>query len=128
MRSSNTHSLYPLCRRYGLLGPNGCGKSTLLDALANREVPIPDHIDLYYLNREAPASDMTALEMVMSVDAERIRLEKEAESLSDQDMTPEIEQRLSDVYERCVVNCMQDGNTVGILLSKRLISCSTCCL
>lgn len=83
----------------------------MLDALANREVPIPEHIDLYYLNREAPASDMTALEMVMSVDQERIRLEQEAESLSEQDMTPEIEQRLSDVYERCVAYNSQDGSS-----------------
>lgn len=48
-------------RRYGLLGPNGCGKSTLLKALAAREVPIPEHIDMYLLDREIAASDMTAL-------------------------------------------------------------------
>lgn len=82
------------------MGPNGCGKSTLLDALASRELPIPEHIDLYYLNREATASDMTALEMVMSVDDERIRLEKEAELLSEQEMTGDVEQQLSDIYER----------------------------
>lgn len=34
-------------RRYGLLGQNGCGKSNFLKALANREVPIPDHLDIY---------------------------------------------------------------------------------
>ncbi|GMH36634.1 hypothetical protein BSKO_04507 [Bryopsis sp. KO-2023] len=87
-------------RRYGLLGSNGCGKSTLLEALASRELPIPEHIDLYYLSREAEASDMSALEMVMSVDEERIRLEKESERLADDDMTPEVEQRLTDIYEK----------------------------
>lgn len=50
-------------RRYGLVGPNGSGKSTLLKALGNREVPIPEHIDIYFLDREIPASDMTALEV-----------------------------------------------------------------
>jgi ATP-binding cassette subfamily F protein 2 len=58
------------------------GKSTLLAALGNREVPIPDHIDIYYLSREMPASDKTALQCVLEVDQERIRLEKLAEELS----------------------------------------------
>ena len=46
------------------MGPNGSGKSTLLKALGNREVPIPEHIDIYFLDREIPASDMTALEVL----------------------------------------------------------------
>jgi ATP-binding cassette subfamily F protein 2 len=33
-------------RRYGLIGANGSGKSTFLKALADREVPIPEHIDV----------------------------------------------------------------------------------
>jgi ATP-binding cassette subfamily F protein 2 len=88
------------CRRYGLLGLNGCGKSTMLKALAGRDVPIPDHIDMFLLDREMPASDMTALEAVMSVDKEKLKLEKEAEYLSGLDMTEDVEMRLSDVYER----------------------------
>lgn len=39
------------------------GKSTLLKALAERDVPIPPHIDIYLLDREIAASDMTALEV-----------------------------------------------------------------
>ncbi|CAM8913402.1 unnamed protein product [Rhodiola kirilowii] len=49
-------------RRYGLLGLNGCGKSTLLTAIGRRELPIPDHMDIYHLTREIEASDMSALE------------------------------------------------------------------
>ena len=49
------------CRRYGLLGPNGCGKSTLLKAIVERDVPIPQHIDMYLLDKEIAASEMTAL-------------------------------------------------------------------
>ena len=49
--------------------------------------------------REIPASDMTALEAVMSVDAERQRLEKEAEGLI-ADESEEAQARLEDVYER----------------------------
>lgn len=40
-------------QRYGLIGRNGCGKSTFLRCLAEREVPIPDHIDTYLLSEEA---------------------------------------------------------------------------
>ncbi len=50
-------------RRYGLIGPNGCGKSCLLKALGARDLEIPQHIDVYLLDREIPASDMTALEV-----------------------------------------------------------------
>lgn len=86
-------------RRYGLLGVNGCGKSTLLQALGARDVPIPNHIDIFLLDREMAASDQTALEAVMSVDEERHRLETEAERLLTVD-TPEAEARLEDIYER----------------------------
>lgn len=57
------------------------GKSTLLAVLGNREVPIPEHVDIFHLTREMPASDKTALECVMEVDEERIRLEELADSL-----------------------------------------------
>lgn len=86
-------------RRYGLIGLNGCGKSTLLAALAHKELPIPDHIDTFLLRREMPPSDKTALECVMEVDTERIRLEREAEVLGSKD-DHESHDRLMDVYER----------------------------
>ncbi|XP_077211008.1 ABC transporter F family member 1-like [Tasmannia lanceolata] len=72
-------------RRYGLLGLNGCGKSTLLKAIGCRELPIPDHMDIYHLTREIEASDMSALEAVISCDEERLQLEKEAEALAAED-------------------------------------------
>ncbi|MCI56034.1 ABC transporter F family member 1-like, partial [Trifolium medium] len=39
----------------------------------------------YHLSREIEASDMSALEAVISCDEERLRLEKEAEILGAQD-------------------------------------------
>nr|CAB3483842.1 unnamed protein product [Digitaria exilis] len=72
-------------RRYGLLGLNGCGKSTLLTAIGCRELPIPQHMDIYHLTREIEASDMSALQAVVSCDEERVQLEKEAEILAAQD-------------------------------------------
>lgn len=58
------------------------GKSTILAVLGNREVPIPDHIDIFHLTREMPASEKSALQCVMEVDEERVRLEKLAEQLA----------------------------------------------
>ncbi|KAF0900854.1 hypothetical protein E2562_035489 [Oryza meyeriana var. granulata] len=72
-------------RRYGLLGLNGCGKSTLLTAIGCRELPIPEHMDIYHLSSEIEASDMSALQAVICCDEERMKLEKEAEVLSAQD-------------------------------------------
>ena len=61
------------------------GKSTLLSTLGCREVPIPEHIDIFHLKREMPPSDKTALDCVMEVDEERLKLEKEAEELATKD-------------------------------------------
>ena len=53
-----------------------------MEALANRELPIPDHFDIFHLTNEIHASEKTALQCVMEVNNEKIRLEKEAEELS----------------------------------------------
>ncbi|KPP58175.1 ATP-binding cassette sub-family F member 2-like [Scleropages formosus] len=84
-------------RRYGLIGLNGTGKSMLLSAIGHREVPIPEHIDIYHLTREMPPSEKTALQCVMEVDEERILLEKEAERLAHEDSECE---KLMEIYER----------------------------
>uniref|UniRef100_A0A8D8QGC3 ATP-binding cassette sub-family F member 2 n=1 Tax=Cacopsylla melanoneura TaxID=428564 RepID=A0A8D8QGC3_9HEMI len=86
-------------RRYGLLGLNGSGKSTLLAVLGNREVPIPEHIDIFHLTREMPASDKSALTCVMEVDEERVRLEKLAEQLVACE-DDESQEQLMDIYDR----------------------------
>ena len=57
----------------------------LLSAIGHREIPIPEHIDIYHLTREMAPSDKTALECVMEVDEQRIMLEKEAERLAHED-------------------------------------------
>merc|ERR1719457_121394 len=85
--------------RYGLMGVNGCGKSCLLAVLGNREVPIQEHIDIFYLDREVPASEKTALEAVMEADEERIRLEKLAEDLVTRE-DDESQDYLMQIYDR----------------------------
>lgn len=85
-------------RRYGLLGENGCGKSTLLKAIAKREYPVPEHVDIYLLNEGAPASDLGALEWVVKeAQNEMDRLDKLAEEILEKD-GPE-SPILEDLYE-----------------------------
>ncbi|KAI8626334.1 ABC transporter ATP-binding protein ARB1 [Xylariaceae sp. FL1651] len=85
-------------RRYGLLGENGCGKSTLLKAIAEREYPIPEHIDIYLLNTGAPPSDLGALEWVVKeAEKEMERLDKLAEQILEE-QGPD-DPILMDIYE-----------------------------
>eukprot|EP01027_Heterolobosea_sp_BB2_P010164 GEZU01014945.1.p1 GENE.GEZU01014945.1~~GEZU01014945.1.p1 ORF type:complete len:579 (+),score=253.95 GEZU01014945.1:136-1872(+) len=73
-------------RRYGLVGQNGTGKSVMLHAIASGELPIPKSMDIFLLEREAEATDLTALEAVIQhVKKEVERLEAEAERLSELD-------------------------------------------
>jgi len=87
-------------RRYGLLGINGCGKSTLMEAIASRELPIPEHFDIFHLTNEIEPSTKTALECVMEVSKEKVRLEKEAEALAARPDDDVAHERLMDIYER----------------------------
>ena len=40
--------------------------------MVERDIPIPKHIDMYLLDKEIAASDMTALEAVATVDEEKV--------------------------------------------------------
>src|SRR5947207_5009146 len=87
-------------QRYGLLGANGSGKSTFLATLAAREVPIPEHIDVYLLKEEAEPSDLNALDYILAVAKKKVdALEAEIEKMS---MDPDTldEMALQGLYDR----------------------------
>eukprot|EP00020_Sapocribrum_chincoteaguense_P004926 CAMPEP_0170740634 /NCGR_PEP_ID=MMETSP0437-20130122/5786_1 /TAXON_ID=0 /ORGANISM="Sexangularia sp." /LENGTH=623 /DNA_ID=CAMNT_0011079143 /DNA_START=65 /DNA_END=1936 /DNA_ORIENTATION=- len=68
--------------RYGIIGPNGVGKSTFLKALAQREVPIPEFMDIYLLRHEAAPQDKTGMQYIVEeAQAEVERLERTMENL-----------------------------------------------
>ncbi|KAH8850066.1 ATP-binding cassette sub-family F member 2 [Schistosoma japonicum] len=69
------------------------------DFVANGELPVPPHIDIFLLQREMTPTSKTALECVMEVDEERVRLEREAAQLALDD-DPETHERLLEVYQR----------------------------
>lgn len=54
-----------------------------MKAIAARCFPIPEGIEIFHLSEEIEATEMTAKEAVMSVDVERTKLEREADSLND---------------------------------------------
>lgn len=94
--------------RYGFIGPNGSGKSTVMKAIAARSIPIPDAIDIYFLDHEYEACDKTALQAVFEVQDEVQDLEQQAEKLNnmmgevaeDEEAMASIQSQLESVYEK----------------------------
>lgn len=88
-------------RKYGVIGRNGIGKSTLMRAIASRELPIPEDLDVVYVEQEVAGSDETPLQCVLSADVERIQLiEEEAEINSKLSENPDLAARLEEIYNR----------------------------
>eukprot|EP00929_Paragymnodinium_shiwhaense_P019791 TRINITY_DN1337_c0_g1_i1.p1 TRINITY_DN1337_c0_g1~~TRINITY_DN1337_c0_g1_i1.p1 ORF type:complete len:642 (-),score=181.53 TRINITY_DN1337_c0_g1_i1:511-2346(-) len=52
--------------RYGLIGDNGSGKSNILASIAQGDLPLPEHVDVFHLHEEAPADDRTGVEAVVA--------------------------------------------------------------
>ncbi|RDX51483.1 hypothetical protein OH76DRAFT_1346897 [Lentinus brumalis] len=101
-------------RRYGLIGRNGVGKSTLLRHIALREVPIPAHITILFVEQEIVGDDTLALNSVLKADVWRDTLLREEASLNAklaeldsegddkrfEDARDEAQTRLADVHAR----------------------------
>ncbi len=95
----NTEIEFTIGRRYGLIGDNGCGKSTLLKVLANREVPIPEHMDIFHLAHEAKPTEKSALEYVVEAAKNEIKRLEELEEKLLAEFGPECE-LLEQLYDR----------------------------
>ncbi|KAJ7171742.1 P-loop containing nucleoside triphosphate hydrolase protein [Mycena crocata] len=101
-------------RRYGLIGRNGVGKSTLLRHIAMREVPIPAHITILFVEQEIVGDDTLAIDSVLKADVwrdhlmqEEVRLnatlttlEAEGDDKRFVDAREEASSRLADVHAR----------------------------
>ncbi|SGY90160.1 BQ5605_C039g11791 [Microbotryum silenes-dioicae] len=79
---SNATLTLPHGRRAGLIGRNGIGKSTLLRAMALREVAIPQHITILYVQQEVIGDDTLAIDSVLQADVHRTRLMNEETELN----------------------------------------------
>ncbi|KAI0030328.1 P-loop containing nucleoside triphosphate hydrolase protein [Vararia minispora EC-137] len=103
-------------RRYGLIGRNGVGKSTLLRHIAMRDVPIPPHITILFVEQEIIGDETTALDSVLKADVWRDHLLKEEVALNArlaalereegdaeraaEDAKDEVSERLAEVHAR----------------------------
>ncbi|KAG7450763.1 ATP-dependent transporter [Guyanagaster necrorhizus] len=101
-------------RRYGLIGRNGVGKSTLLRHIAMREVPIPAHISILFVEQEIIGDDTAAIDSVLKADVWRDHLLKEEAALNAklteleaegddkrfEDAREETSSRLADIHAR----------------------------
>ncbi|KAI0757918.1 P-loop containing nucleoside triphosphate hydrolase protein [Fomes fomentarius] len=85
-------------QRYGLLGENGSGKSTFLQSIAERDIEIPEHIDIYLVSGEAEPSDVNALDYIVASAKQKVaKLEQRIEDLSVADDVDEVQ--LDQLYE-----------------------------
>ncbi|KAF5355657.1 hypothetical protein D9756_003963 [Leucocoprinus leucothites] len=110
-------------RRYGLIGRNGVGKSTLLRHIAMREVPIPAHITILFVEQEIIGDDTTAIDSVLKADVWRDHLLKEQASLDAklaelesagdekrfEDEREELSSRLAEVHARLIEMDAESG-------------------
>lgn len=69
--------------RYGLVGRNGVGKSTLLRALSRRQLDIPKHITILYVEQEYIGDDTLAIQSVLDADVWRKELLREETKINE---------------------------------------------
>ena len=97
----NASATIPTGHKVGFVGPNGTGKTTLFRIIRNElvleggEIELPRHAKIGGVAQEAPASDQSLLDTVLSADIER------AELLADISQDPgriaEVQTRLADI-------------------------------
>uniref|UniRef100_A0A7S0ZJ44 Probable ATP-dependent transporter ycf16 n=1 Tax=Timspurckia oligopyrenoides TaxID=708627 RepID=A0A7S0ZJ44_9RHOD len=96
-------------RRYGVTGRNGIGKSTLLKAIARRELPLPEDMDVLFVEQEVAGDDRSALQCVLDAHVERkelletlAELEKDAaeETTDNAEESTARRAEIQEVYER----------------------------
>jgi ATP-binding cassette, subfamily F, member 3 len=73
----------PYGRKLGVIGSNGTGKTTLMRAMARRELPIPEALDIVYVEQELSGTDRTPLQCVLESDTVRQSLVEEERELSE---------------------------------------------
>jgi ATPase subunit of ABC transporter with duplicated ATPase domains len=86
--------------KYGLVGRNGTGKSTLLHAIADRVIPMPEHVHIIHVEQEAAPSTKSAIQTVLDTDLERNYLLDIEKILLDEEKDSHEGIDLNEVYER----------------------------
>lgn len=72
---SNTHLKIAHGHKYGLIGKNGSGKTTLMNAIALRNINIPEQLDIFIVDQEISFDKkQSVIDAVLSANKERIEL------------------------------------------------------
>ncbi|HEY8596214.1 MAG TPA: ABC-F family ATP-binding cassette domain-containing protein [Devosiaceae bacterium] len=93
----------PTGSKTGFVGRNGAGKTTLFRLILGQIAPDDGELGVHQRARvgavaqEAPASEMSVIDMVLSADAERVALLAESETATDAHRIAEIHTRLADI-------------------------------
>ncbi|VAW19717.1 Bis-ABC ATPase YheS, partial [hydrothermal vent metagenome] len=99
----NTSLALPGGIKAGFVGRNGSGKTTLFNLILKHLSPDEGDITVHpkwrvgTVAQEAPASEVTILDMVLEADAERALLLRQAETEDDPNRISEIYMRLADI-------------------------------
>ncbi|MDB5563414.1 MAG: family ATP-binding cassette protein [Hyphomicrobiales bacterium] len=93
----------PTGSKTGFVGKNGTGKTTLFHLIQGHlqadggSTELVKKARIGAVAQEAPASDVTVLDVVLAADTERAALLKEAETVTDPDRISEVYTRLADI-------------------------------
>ena len=99
----NTSAFVPTGHKVGIVGRNGAGKTTLFKlilkelTLDSGIIEIPRNFKVGSVAQEAPSSEETLLDTVLSADSERTKLLKDAETETDPNKIANIHIRLADI-------------------------------
>jgi ATPase subunit of ABC transporter with duplicated ATPase domains len=77
----NTKLVIQFGERYGLVGKNGIGKTSLLNAIAYRQLPIPEKLDIIHVKQEEAETTSTVIETLMSANINVYKMNKRLQEL-----------------------------------------------
>ncbi|XWV26091.1 ATP binding cassette sub family F [Tupanvirus soda lake] len=95
----NTRLVIQYGEHYGLVGKNGIGKTSLLNAIASKQIEIPEKLDIIYVKQEEPESDSNVIETLLSSNEKLYALNKrynELELIISEN--PDVEEEILDEY------------------------------
>ena len=99
----NSSAFVPTGHKVGIVGRNGTGKTTLFKLILKELVldsgiiEVPKNFKIGSVAQEAPSSEETLLETVLSADIERTELLKDSETETDPNKIASIHVRLADI-------------------------------
>jgi len=99
----NSSSFVPTGHKVGIVGRNGTGKTTLFKLILKELVldsgiiEVPKNFKIGSVAQEAPSSEETLLDTVLSADIERTKLLKDSETETDPNKIASIHVRLADI-------------------------------